>query len=311
MNAKSNEEYMNKEKIESLTKFLKGIRYFKFNLLNGSLKEYLDKVDSKDITSESMNAIIHSFIQSFGIDWVIIKLSSDIYELYEKTISVGQIIAIIHKVLGIKLSSTERSQLHELRKKIRRYDKFLNYFGVWGKKFDGLFKTLIFGLKEKDADKLEYLVDKADVSGGKSIIGVDFYTHDIEILKKSLVRFQIWDISKYQRFQAIRPQYYRGAAAAIIFAYADDDQSIDLMQSFITELKEITSLKFTPRKAKDLPIDMPIALVGLGSSGKAFHEKVSAIAKEINGRYFDFDEINYENFDEITKYITSHLTLSS
>ncbi len=311
MNAKSNEEYVSEEKIDNLTKFLIGIRYYKFNLLNGSLKEYLDKLESKDITSESMNAIIDSFIQSFGIDWVIIKLSSDIYELYEKTISVGQIIAIMHKVLGIKLSSTERSQLHELRKKIRRYDKFLNYFGVWGKKFDGLFKTLILGLKEKDADKLEYLVDKADVSGGKSIIGVDFYTHDIEILKKSLVRFQIWDISRYQKFQAIRPKYYRGAAAAIIFFYVDDNQSIDLIQSFITELKEVTNLKFTPRKAKDFTIDMPIALVGLGSSRKDFYENVSAIAKEINGRYFDFNEINYENFDEITKYITSHLTLSS
>ncbi len=311
MNAKSNEEYINEEKIENLTKFLKGIRYFKFNLLNGSLKEYLDKVKSKDITSENMNAIIQSIIQSFGIDWVIIKLSSDIYELYEKTISVGQIIAIIHKVLGIKLSSTERSQLHELRKKIRRYEKFLNYFGVWGQKFDGLFKILLFGLKEEDADKLEYLVDKADVSGGKNSIGVDFYTHDIEILKKSLIRFQIWDISRYQKFEAIRLQYYRGAAAAIIFFYANDIQSIDLMKSFIPELKEVTNLKFTPRKAKDFTIDMPIALVGLGSSGKAFHEKVSVIAKEINGHYFEFNEINYENFDEITKYITSHLTLSS
>lgn len=307
---KSNSEILNESKINKLTDFLKGVRYFKINLSNGSLKEYFDEIDGLDVTKENMEEILDLFVQQFGIDWVIIKLSSDLYELYEKTISVGQIIAIMHKVLGIKLSSTERSQLHELRKKIRRYEKFLNYFEVWGKKFDGLFKTLIFGLKKKDADKLEYLVDKADVSGGKSIIGVDFYTHDIEILKKSLVRFQIWDISSYQKFQAIRPKYYRGAAAAIIFFYADDYQSIDLMKSFITELKEITSLKFTSRKPKNFTIDMPIVLVGLGSPGKDFHEKVSAIAKEINGRYYDFDDISFESIDEIFKYLTSHLTLS-
>jgi GTPase SAR1 family protein len=256
-----------------------------------------------------MDRIIQSFIQLFGIDWVIIKLSSDIYELYEKTISVGQIIAVMHKILGIRLSSTERSQLHELRKKIRRYQKLLNYFGVWGQKFDGLFKILVFGLKEKDADNLEYIVDKPDISGDKRAIGVDFYTHDIEILKKSLLRFQIWDISRYQKFQVIRQQYYRGAAAAIIFFYADDDKSINLMGSFIAELKEITNLKFTPRKMKKVTIDMPIALVALGSSEKELSEKISTISKEVNSRYFDFDEITFENFGEIFKFITSQLII--
>jgi hypothetical protein len=301
---KSNLEFLDEEKIGKLTKFLKGIRYFKINLINGPLKEYMDEIDGLDITSKNMEAIINSFIQQFGIDWIIVKLSSDIFELFEKTISQGQIIAIMHKALGIKLSSTERSQLYELRKKIRRYDRFLSYFGVWGKKFDLVLKVLMFGLEEQDATKLEYILDKANISVEKQTIGVDFYTKDVEIFEKYLIRLQIWDISKYNKFDKIRKQYYRGATVAIISFYKDNEESIDLMKTFISELKEKTNLKSNPRRNKKLSIEMPIAIVGLGHSSNFNYKEIVSIAKEIDAQYFDIGDITDKGFEEIFTFIT-------
>ena len=308
---KSNSKTISQNKIEEFTQFLKRVRYFKNDLINGSLKEYLSEIEGVDINETSMKDILSLFIQEFGVEWLIVQLSADIYEKFEKTISVGQIIALMHKVLEIRLSSTDRSQLHELRKKIRRYDKFLKFFGVWGKNFDFLFKTLIFGLTEEDSDKLEYLLDKAEISAGKQNIGVEFYTRDIEILEKYLMRLQIWEISTQTNFETIRSQYYKGAAAAIIFFYIDEKESFDLIKTYLSELKEKTNLKFSPRKPRDLTIDMPLAIVGLGTTNNANYKEVNSLVKEVNGRYFDYDNLNYENFNEITKYITSHLTLSS
>ena len=60
------------------------------------------------------------------------KLSSEISENCEKTISQGQVKAIIRRILGFPLTSTERSQLYELRQKIQRYERFLNWWVSWG-----------------------------------------------------------------------------------------------------------------------------------------------------------------------------------
>lgn len=170
---------------------------------------------------------------------------------------------------------------------------------------------MIFGLNKDDSDKLEYLLDKAEVSAGKQNIGVEFYSRDIEIFEKSLIRLQIWEISTQTNFETIRPQYYRGAAAAIMFFYTEEKESFDLIKTYLSELKEKTNLKFSPRKQRDVTIDMPLAIVGLGTTNNANYEEVNSLVKEVNGRYFDYDNLNYENLNEITTYITSHLTISS
>ncbi len=308
---KSNNEIINANKVSELTNFLKKIRYFKNNLLNGSIKEDIIELEDLDTNLESMEIILNSLIQRFDINWLILKLSSDIYELFEKTISQGQIIAIMHKVLRLKLSSTERSQLHELRKKIRRYDRFLSYFGEWGKKFDLVLKVLMFGLTEQDANKLENLLDKADISAEKQTIGVDFYTKDVEILEKYLIRLQIWDISKYKKFGQIRKQYYKGATAAIITFYKDSKESIDLIKTYISELKEKTNLKCSPRRKRHLSINMPISIVGLGHSSNFNYEEIVSIAKEIDAQYFDIEDITDKNFEEVFPFITVQALIRS
>jgi GTPase SAR1 family protein len=279
-------------------------------LLNGNLKENLEQIEDIDITDNNMEGILRQLFQCFGTEKVLEKISSDIYEKFEKTISLGQITALIHKILGNTLSSTERSQLHELRKKIRRYGKFLTPFGEWGKKFDSLFKVLIFGLNEQDSKNLKYFADKAELQAGKNSIGVEFYTRDIEVFKKSLIRLQIWEISNETRFDSIKPQYCRGATTVLVFFYADKKESFNSIKQFIKGLKEKTRLKFRPRKQKEKSFDMPIVIIGIGTPTKALYDQASSMAREIDGGYLEMDQLNYENMDDLFKYITSDLTLS-
>lgn len=307
---KSNFEVLSIKETAELIQFLKGVKYFKYELLNGNLKEYLNQIEDLNVAEDNMEEILINLSQYFGKERVLDKIAADIYEKSEKTISLGQIMALMHKVIGLTLSSTERSQLHELRKKIRRYGKFLNYFGEWGKKFDSLFKLLIFGLNEQDSNNLEYFSDKAEVQAGRNNIGVEFYTRDIEIFKKSLIRLQIWEISNDHQFSSIRPQYYRGAAAAIAFFYADNKASLNSIKQFIKELKEKTNLQFRPRKHKENIIDMPIVVIGIGNPPKALYDQASSMAREIKARYLEMDSINNESMEDLFKYITSHLTLS-
>ena len=73
-------------------------------------------------------------------------LSNQIKEKFDKTISSGQVRAIIKRELNLTLTSTERSQLHELRKKIAKYQKFIETFGRFSLEADHSLKILFLGL---------------------------------------------------------------------------------------------------------------------------------------------------------------------
>ncbi|MFW9994744.1 MAG: hypothetical protein ACFFD4_22065 [Candidatus Odinarchaeota archaeon] len=67
-------------------------------------------------------------IRIFGLDWLVTKASVRIAEKYDSIITEKQARAVIRRVMGIKLSSTERSHLHELRKKIGKYKRLIEGF---------------------------------------------------------------------------------------------------------------------------------------------------------------------------------------
>lgn len=187
----------------------------------------------------------------------------------------------------------------------------MNYFEEEGKKFDLELKVLLLGLEEQDAAKLDNLLDKIEIPADKQAMGIDFYTKDVEILEKYLIRLQIWDISNYRKLGQIRKQYYRGAAAAIISFYKDKNESINLMKTYISELKEITNLKANPRRMRHIRIEMPISIVGLGHSSNFDYEEVISIIKKINAQYFDIESITDENFGEIFPFITIQALIRS
>ena len=122
---------IHENQLEKLIKYLKQIKYSKSNLVEDILDPTVNIFpdgDTFEKTEEPLDNLIRGLIHHHDTDWIISLLSSHIYEQYEKTISQGQVQAILKRILGISLTSTERSQLHELRKKVKRYEKFINNF---------------------------------------------------------------------------------------------------------------------------------------------------------------------------------------
>jgi len=251
--------------VEKLIKYLKQIKYSKRNLVEDILDPTVNifpEGDTFEKTEEPLDDLIWDLIQYHDANWIISLLSSHIYEQYEKTISQGQVQAILKRVLGTPLTSTERSQLHELRKKVRRYDKFVNGFGEWGKKFDFPLKIIMFGLNREQVNDAFYMFNKAQLDTA-NIIGVDFYTYTIEVFDKSVVQLQIWCLSDDARFEFLRKQYVRGAAGAVFIFNTTNRDSFERMKTFASIVKEQSGLKVRLRKLRNRQFKMPITVIGL------------------------------------------------
>jgi GTPase SAR1 family protein len=273
-------EVLSDKQITNLTKFLKKINYKKLTLFKDQINRDLD---------------IENFIEN---------ISSEIFEEYDKAISIGQAKAILKRILGLILSSTDRSQLYELRKKIKKYKKFITYFGEFGKTFDYILKVLILGLEEDQANKLNFVLEKSKISPGKDIIGVDFYTKLVENYDKSLVNLQIWDISNHKKFGTIRNQYYRGAIVAILTFDKSNRESFELIKKYCAELKEKTNLQFNIKRLKGKKFRMPIALVGLGGDSVIPYDEIYNLAKEFDAQYFEMLDVEDDSFKQMLINLT-------
>lgn len=255
----------------------------------------------------SLEEIIHQIAHHYDINWIISYLSSQIYEQFEKTISQGQVQAILKRILGIPLTSTERSQLHELRKKIQRYEKFINNFGVWGKQYDFSLKIIMFGLNRDPPDDMFYLLNKKHVDD-HNIIGVDFYTYDIETIDKSMVQLQLWHVSNDERFAFLRKQYMRGVTGVVLFFNKFEREPYEDVKKFISELKEQTDFKVNLKKLKKQQIKMPIALVGIEKptleSDLIPMDEIYSLTKEIGAKYSEISSKDDYNLSEILRELS-------
>jgi len=237
------------------------------------------------------------------------EVSSQISEKYEKTISPGQAEAVLRRVMGITLSSKERSQLYDLRKKIQRYEKLLTNFTEWGIKYDYLLKMIILGLAEEQSDYLPQVFNKLNIVPERAVIGVNFFTKLTENYDKTLTRLQIWDVTSSNRFATIRPQYYRGAAAAILVFNKENRDSFDMIKKYYNELNEITGLKFKLKLKRRLlkEISIPIALVGIGSNLVIPYEEILSLTKDIGANYFEIGNIEDDRFQETLDLIATQV----
>ncbi|MBA7499573.1 hypothetical protein ES704_02317 [subsurface metagenome] len=308
------------QKIESLTDgqiaklvgFLKKINYpqeeLKYAIKKKLNKSTLVKNDNFD-NSIKLEDLIRLGIQEIDFEWLISQISMDVFTLFEKSISRGQVKAIIKRVLGVILSSTDRSQLYEMRKKIRKSEKFLTYFGEWGKEPGYLFKVIITGLDDDQSRKLHSLHIAPKMSGERITIGVEFYTKTIESYNKSLIKLQFWNISGNKRFEFLRERYYKGASAMIIFYEKGNQESLKSAKKYYSEFKKATNLKFKLIKLKDVYIDTPIILVGLGGKSLIPLEGGPYLAKDLGATYFDKNEIRRGEFEEIFNYVSVELVV--
>ena len=232
-------------------------------------------------------------------------ISSQISEIYEKTISPGQVEAVLSRVMGITLSSKQRTQLWDLRKKIKRYEKFLTNFREWRLKYDYQLKVVILGLTEEQSDYLPQIFNKPNMAPERDIIGVNLLTKLTEIYDINLLRLQIWDITSQKRFAFLRPQFYKGATAAILMFNKENRESFDMIKTYYEELKGSTGLKFKIRGKLRKEISMPIAVIALGNNTSIPYEEILSFTKEIGAFYFEIENIENEQFPEILDAIAT------
>jgi len=232
-----------------------------------------------------------------GLEWLISKISYDLYIKFDKTISQGQAEAVLKRALGIKLSSTGRTQLYELRKKIRRYENFLAHFGDLAKIYDFTFKVVILGLKSEQATNLLLMPPIPGGEGQRNTIGVGFYPKAIEI-SNNKVKLQLWDISSESQWRSYIKPYCRGASGAILAYDKSDRESFNLTKDFYMELKEATNLKFNPIELGGESVDLPIILLGLGNGKDITAEEGQSLANELGlYGYIEISESETENFE--------------
>ncbi|MHA1341124.1 MAG: GTP-binding protein [Promethearchaeota archaeon] len=110
-------------------------------------------------------------------------------------------------------------------------------------------------------------------------IGVEFAIKTIEIPEVGKkVKLQIWDTGGQERFQYVRPLYYRGAMGAIVLFDLTNRESFDHIPKWIEEVRTNAG-------------DIPMLLVGnkkdLVDERQISREEAEELAKELNMYYIE------------------------
>ena len=283
--------------------------YTKEELVSFGIESHFKTLEEDwiEISKKSWHKIIRFLINRIdeishergtGLEWLISKIAYDLYIKFDKTISQGQAEAVLKRVLDIKLSSTGRTQLYELRKKIRKYENFLAHFGDLAKTYEFTFKVVILGLSSEQATKLLLMPSVPGGEGTRISIGVEFYPKTIEIYDKR-VKLQLWDISSESQWRSNIQTYCKGANGAIIVYDKSEQDSFESAKELYKELKEGTNLKFRLRAGSRTYVDMPVILIGLGDGDNVIAGEGQSLTKEWSAYGYvemqDTDSLNFEN----------------
>ncbi|MFX1490053.1 MAG: GTP-binding protein [Promethearchaeota archaeon] len=291
--------FLSINQLKNLEKFLKKCEYSKKELLAEVEQELIEKKDLVRDSEVKIKHVIEYLLQENDLHWLISKIAYDLHNKYEKTISQGQAEAILKRVLDIKLSSAGRTQLYELRKKIRRYENFLAHFSDLAKIYDFALKVVILGLRSEQATKLLSMPPTPRPSGTRITVGVDFYLKPIEITDTRL-KLHLWDVSVEHRYKFLIPRYCKGAHGAIIVYDQSDKDSFKLVKEFYKDLKEGTNLKFELSERRGTYADMPIILIGISNGKDVTSEEGQSLANELGTYgYIEISETDTENFENI------------
>jgi len=304
---KSKNEQLNESQLENLENFLVKINYTLEDLFReGEIDIYSHiSVDENELPTinQKLRKGIQYLSKKFNLDWVISKIAYDLYLKFEKTISQGQAEAVIRRVIGLRLSSTARSQLYELRKKIQRYKRFLTFFEEWGVKFDFTLKIFLFGLDVPLKHELITPVFRTQPYSPR-IIGVEFLLTERNVLENTLVKLHIWNMSGDNKFDSIRPNYYKGSCG-VIFVYDNNNpESFEKINLYFSELKGATDLKFKLKKKSKISVEMPRILIETGESNLVSWKEGQSLAESIGAHYFKMPKINRSNFNEVLTFLT-------
>ncbi len=106
-------------------------------------------------------------------------------------------------------------------------------------------------------------------------IGVDFHTHTV-VMPEGEVKLSIWDMAGQERFQSMRPGFYRGSRAAALVYDVTVPESLEHLPAWHDEiLKAVPEEKFIVVGNK----------IDLERAGKA--EFARLFAQKIGAPYFE------------------------
>ncbi|MFX0024266.1 MAG: ADP-ribosylation factor-like protein, partial [Candidatus Hermodarchaeota archaeon] len=289
--------FLSNNQLKHLVNFLKKCDYSKKELLMDIEQELPEENDWVRNSEIKLIHIIEYLLQENDLHWLISKIASDLYNKYEKTISQGQAEALLKRVLDIKLSSTGRTQLYELRKKIRRYENFLAHFSDLAKIYDFTFKIVILGLRSEQASGLLLMSPFPGGEDQRNTLGVGFYPKTLQISDKK-VNLRLWDISTDIQWRSNIQSYCKAANGAILVYDKSDRESFELVNELYYELQEATNLKFYSTELGGDSVDMPVFLMGLGDGKKVKAEEGQSLANELGTHgYIELLETDTENFE--------------
>jgi small GTP-binding protein len=319
---------LTESKLKNLENFLTALEYTKEKLVSifeprTILKEDdWEKVQSGDWGEMgfklSWGALINILINLFGRNQFISLIADNISIKFDKTISQGQAEALLKRILEVNLTSTGRTQLYELRKKIRKYEKLVTFFGEWTQTYDFKFKILIMGLNHDQSSKLLQKPAYPEFRDQRAVLGFQFYLKNLEISNKK-VQLGLWDISlgeEYESFTQKTPEksyIYRisiGANGVIIAFDKSKRETLTLAEEAYSKLKKTTGLKFeinekTDSYVYDYDIEIPIILVGLGNGTQITSEEGQLLANSIGAQeYVELSDMNSQAFKNVISTLT-------
>lgn len=88
---------------------------------------------------------------------------------------------------------------------------------------------------------LHRFCDGRFIGSTQSTIGVDFKWRDIEV-DGEVFRLHVWDTAGQEQFKVIARNYYRQADGALLVYDSTDPQTLDELQSFIDDARELCPL---------------------------------------------------------------------
>lgn len=129
-------------------------------------------------------------------------------------------------------------------------------------------------------------------------IGASFMSKNFKVGDKSY-KYQIWDTAGQEKYKALAPMYYRGAAAAIVVYDITMESSFLSVKRWVKELRQMGSQ------------DIVIAIAGnkkdLVDQREISPETGQAFADEIGAVFAECSALTAENVNEIFEKISEQL----
>lgn len=132
----------------------------------------------------------------------------------------------------------------------------------------------------------------------ESTIGASFMSK-LFMIENNPIKFQIWDTAGQEKYKALAPMYYKGAAAAIVVYDITSMDSYRTLQTWINELQE------------QGPENIVIAIAGnksdLESEREVDAETARSYAASIGASFLETSAKTKANVDEIFVDISKNL----